>query len=453
LAGRKEYEAEKKGSSLAWAIKCNRPLRIMNTAIAHFFQQLRRLGLKNPRFVCDSRILEPGDIFVALKGERTDGHIFIPEVLQRGASLVIATSGEDPRIYCVKDPLEWIRACALEKLQAIRPLIIGVTGSYGKTTTKDFLAELLKSSMKVFVTPGNANSQVGLPLALMNLEMTDKVAILEMGMSQKGEIEKLVSWIHPDIALITSIGLSHVANFSEGIQGIAEAKGEILRGCKSAFFNQKTDVYEPFRSFKGKKLICTQDRWRAPNGVYFKVGKEQVGPLQPSIEAEYLLENLHLAIACALSLGVTETQIASAVKSLKMEKHRLHQTLHQGILFIDDSYNASPDTMKGAIEYLKIQQASRKIAVIGSMLELGVHAKEAHRQVGEWLKEGVDQVYCIGPETDVIAQICADKAQHFVSLPELIEQLHGSLKAGDCVLFKASRSIGLDRVVTRLTHS
>ena len=191
-------------------------------------QLCKRLEGLEPRFICDSREVLPGDIFVALKGERVDGHEFVDQALAKGAFLALVKQGQGEGRFVCHDPLEFINKLAQRNLKVYQPKVVGITGSCGKTTTKKFLDEVLNTSFGVFSTPGNYNSQIGLPLALCSLRPQHKIAILEMGMSCAGDIAKLMSWIKVDLAIITSIGLSHAENFKDLDQGIAKAKAVLI---------------------------------------------------------------------------------------------------------------------------------------------------------------------------------------------------------------------------------
>jgi UDP-N-acetylmuramoyl-tripeptide--D-alanyl-D-alanine ligase len=231
--------------------------------VENFLILVNKLQEKNRddsfEFIVDSRKIKKGDVFVALVGEKTDGHLFIDEAIRKGASLVVASKKQSllsDQIFYTKDPIDLIKKVCIERMKNFNPLFIGITGSCGKTSTKAILAQLLKKAFPVFVTKGNANSQIGLPLALMDLRKEHTIAVLEIGMSHQYEILKQVEWIPLKMAIITSIGLSHVENFKDGIEGIAKAKGEILAKNENveAFFNDQTLMFEPFASYLHKNV-------------------------------------------------------------------------------------------------------------------------------------------------------------------------------------------------------
>lgn len=420
----------------------------MKQNLNHYFQTLSslQLDLDKIRYVADSRLVQKGDVFVALKGENTDGHFFVNQAFEKGASLAIVKSDYSQiseKIFRVEDPYAFLRELASYKLKTYKPTTIGITGSCGKTTTKHFLEAILKAKFSVFSTPGNYNSQIGLPLALASLKKDQNIAVLEMGMSHMGDILKLREWIDLDYAIVTSIGLAHAENFHDQDIGISKAKAEILKGNPKAFFNQKTAEYEVFQAASNYKILSTKEINIDQNGVSFCVDQKWLGPFKTTIDAPYLLENLHLAIALAISLGMTQEEIQKGLSYILPFEKRLSTKKIQNIEFIDDSYNASPTSMRGAITYLKQKNAKRKIAIIGSMRELGVVSLREHLQLASDLKEGIDLVICIGEETKPIVEALKEKAFFMQNLSDIIACLDSELKEGDLVLIKGSHSTKL----------
>jgi UDP-N-acetylmuramoyl-tripeptide--D-alanyl-D-alanine ligase len=403
----------------------------------------KKLEGLEPRFICDSRQIVPGDVFVALKGERVDGHEFVEQALDKGAVLALVKEGEGKGRFVCHDPFEFIQKLAQRNLETYQPKIIGITGSCGKTTTKRFLQEVLNTSFSVFATPGNFNSQIGLPLALCSLKPEHEIAILEMGMSRAGDIAKLTSWIKVDIALITSIGLSHAENFKDLDQGIARAKAEILNNHPIAFFNERTEKYPPFQKAYRKHVLQTDEIKKCEMGYLFKMGHEWKGPFAIQLQVPCLLENMHLVLACAYFLGMSDEAVALALGKLTPEKQRLSHHRIQGIDFIDDSYNASPSSMKEAISYLKSCSGERKIAVLGSMKELGEVCEKEHLALVDPLSSQIDHVLCLGKEMKPVAEMLGPKASFFSTLLDLQRALKTGLRSGDRVLIKGSHSTGL----------
>lgn len=428
----------------------------MQTQIENFLNKLQVLAVElgyYPKFSCDSRLVEKGSVFIALKGSFTDGHYFIDEVMAKGASFCLVSSNyekNEPYLFKVDDVLTFVKQVASYKIQLYKPITIGITGSCGKTSTKYYLAHLLEEKFRVFASCGNFNSQIGLPLALLSLEQKYQVAVLEMGMSHRGDITKLCTLFPLDYAIITSIGLAHAENFEDKDIGIACAKGEILLNHPKAFYNQRTDDYLPFKDYDHKTVIHTSGISLFDQQTCFLINNQSVGPCYLHIDAPHLLENLHLAIACAKELGVTNEAIIKAAQELRAEKGRLAIVKKNQITFIDDSYNASPSSMKAAITYLKQQQGQRKIALIGAMRELGSITNQEHLNLYHDLKEGIDYIFFVGDETRALHQKL-DKSSRFInSIDELVLCLKTFLTPHDVVLIKGSHSTHLHTVLDKL---
>lgn len=428
----------------------------MQTQIKDFLNKLQALALElgyYPKMSCDSRLIDKGSVFIALKGAHTDGHFFIDEVIAKGAKLCLVSSSYEKNheyFFKVDDVLSFVKQVASYKIALYKPLTIGVTGSCGKTSTKYYLAHLLKQKFEVFASFGNFNSQVGLPLALLSLEQKHQVAVLEMGMSHRGDITKLCALVPLDYAIVTSIGLAHAENFEDKDLGIACAKGEILLNHPKAFYNQRTNDYLPFKNYDNKSVIDTSGVHISHEEISFLINNQLIGPCYLQIDAPHLLENLHLAIACAKELGVSDDALIKAAQELTSEKGRLAIVKKNQITFIDDSYNASPSSMKAAIAYLKKQQGQRKIALIGAMRELGDITAKEHLNLYDDLKEGIDHIFFVGEETKELHRKL-DKCSSFINtLDELVMCLKTFLNHDDVVLIKGSHSTNLYTLVDRL---
>lgn len=428
----------------------------MQTQIDDFLDRVHSLAQNlgyYPRFVCDSRQIQKGFVFVAFKGEHTDGHYFAQEAIDKGASFCLVEDSyslEGAHFFKVQDVLEFIKQVVSYKIIKYRPITIGITGSCGKTSTKYYLSKILEKKFDVFATFGNFNSQIGLPLALLSLEKKHQVAVIEMGMSHLGDITKLCEFIPLDYAIITSIGLAHAENFEDQDIGIARAKGEILSNQPKAFFNEKTNQYLPFSLYQNKVVLETANIEKTEKGVSFLVSNEFIGPCRLHIDADHLIQNLHLAIGLAYELGLTNQEIINATKELKAEKGRLEIVRKKGVFFIDDSYNASPSSMKSAITYLKQQTGKRKIALIGAMRELGSISEKQHLALYDDLKEGIDYVFFIGEETWPIYEKLKHKSQFAKNLDQLIDWVEKFLNHDDVVLIKGSHSTRLYTVLDSL---
>lgn len=421
----------------------------MQTQIDIFLLKLegiaKSLG-RYPKFVCDSRKVEYGSVFVALKGQNTDGHNFVNTALNQGASLCIVSENFElnhDHLFKVFDVLEFIKQVSKFKLEHYKPKTIGITGSCGKTSTKYYLSKLLEEKFSVYSSFGNFNSQIGLPLALLSLEPHHEVAVIEMGMSHHGDITKLCQFAPLDYAIITSIGLAHAENFDDKDLGIARAKAEILYNNPLAFFNERTNNYYPFHSYDRKIIVNTSGIKETTEGCSFFINNQWLDPVKLQIDARHLLENLHLAWALCKELGLTDKQLISGSGKLTAEKGRLCIVKKNQMTFIDDSYNASPTSMKAAISYLKKQSGARKIALIGAMRELGAISESEHLALYEDLKTDIDYIFFIGEETLHLQKKLQDNSEYKTSLEELVDDLKIFLKNDDVVLIKGSHSTKL----------
>jgi UDP-N-acetylmuramoyl-tripeptide--D-alanyl-D-alanine ligase len=252
------------------------------------------------------------------------------------------------------------------------------------------------------------------------------------------------------MAIITSIGLSHAINFDDKELGIAKAKGEILKDQPFSFFNENTASYEPFSSYTHRSIIHTDQINQTPLGFAFTLDGVQKGPFILGLQAPHLIQNLHLALACAYKLGLGDEKILKALKHLKTEPQRMTETLINEIEFIDDSYNASPNSMVAAINYLKNKDSKRKVAIIGAMKELGSSSEKEHLALALSLNDKIDLVYCLGEETKKLAEELGSKAILASSLESLQKSLQEVLKPGDSVLIKGSHSTGLHTLLKSL---
>lgn len=417
-------------------------------------------------FSVDTRTLKPGEVYFALPGAQVDGHQFVEEAFAKGASCAVVAnwfkSAFQGLFIRVDDVLKSLQGLAKAFFDLQRPLFtIGITGSLGKTTTKEFLATLLKHHFKVFKSPGNHNSQIGLPLALLNYWNGADIAILEMGMTEKGHISRLVEIAPPDIAVLTKVSLAHAQNFSS-IEAIAEAKREIFTHPKTnrgiyakeidfpiewskktgwtgrsfALRDRATDyslIQEPFANSSQEKSSW---RFKAP-------GLEQ---LLPTIDlmGEPSLHNLLAALSTIHMMGVLVEGIMDQIPHLKLPERRLERVLKKGVLFINDSYNASLDSMIAALKCVEdVAGSGKKWAVLGSMLELGRYSDECHRSVGLEALERVDHLLCFGDECIPMVQVWEEKgrkAEQMQTHEDIICCLRRSIKAGDVVLLKGSSS-------------
>lgn len=418
------------------------------------------LGLQSDRsepvthFAIDSRQVEPGGLFFALPGEKTDGHLYLKAVSEKGAlAAVVSKHYSGPSFGLVllpaPDVLKALHTLAKAAFVMRKEKVVGITGSMGKTTTKEFIATLLEAKFKVGKTQGNHNTKLTHPLTLLNLEGEYDVLVLEMGMSEKGEIAKLVQLAPPDIAVLTRIAPAGMRDFKGGLDAIADAKAEIFSqartklgiiSCQAARFKQVLyggGIPKWIYGWKGD----FEDS-RLGDFVMEEAGSDVIigdsPPIALPFEATHLRENFLAAAAVARAMGVSWTEIRSQALLLKPFKHRFEKIERDGITFIQDCYNANPESVLAALKNLP-KAKGKTIGVLGAMPDLGDHSAHFHTQVGGAAKEHLDRLLCIGEDAKNYAAAFSQggkPALHFSQLAEVKKELFALAEPGDVVLIK-----------------
>lgn len=407
-------------------------------------------------YCVDTRLLKPGDLFFSLPGSKVDGHQFIQEAVQRGAAAIVTSQSSSCAIPVIKvaDPLRALQELAKVFLTKSHSRVVAVTGSQGKTTTKEFMQELLKPYFKVSASHGNYNSQIGLPLSILNhASGEEEILILEMGMTEKGHIRKLIEIAPPEIALVMGVSLVHACHFN-GIEEIAAAKGEIFQ-CQ----NTRLRIYQkgctsilhgiPFESDSAEKWTFSLTR---PDSDFYyddanhciRFGKRSISLQNFKVPGRHNISNLMGAVAVAIYFEVCPQEIESQLVSLTLPSKRLEHVEKRGVLFVNDSYNAAEESVKAAIDSLPSPKGNgRKIGVLGSMLELGQFSEECHYNVGVHAFQHLDEFYCLGEECQPAVNYwlkAGKPARLFLERDELLDFLKGHLVARDVVLLKGSHS-------------
>lgn len=404
--------------------------------------QLFEKLLSYPGFSIDSRAVESGHLFFALPGEKTDGHRFLQEVAQkRGVASVVSRGYSGPdfglTLFPVDDQLLTLQQLARYKLQKNRPQVVGVTGTVGKTTCKEFIAALLDGFREIAWSPKSCNSQISLPLTILNHSgWGEEILILEMGMSQKGEIARLVEIAPPDISVITALSLVHAENFTS-VDEITQAKGEILSRSET-----KLGLIPPSPLLQSmgtcpKKTISFDDLTADyhPKNV----------PLPCLKLPPHHLYNALVAMAVCRELGMQWEELLPRTKLLKMLEGRGTIVEKKGIYFVNDAYNASPESMKAALNSLP-QTMGKRLAILGPMKELGKFSEAAHEEVGTFALEKLDHLICTGRECFPMAEIWRRHCRpidHFDQNDQALSTLKQMAKPGDVVLLKGSHSCRL----------
>ncbi|MDR0885923.1 MAG: UDP-N-acetylmuramoyl-tripeptide--D-alanyl-D-alanine ligase [Clostridiales Family XIII bacterium] len=437
----------------------------------------------------DSRLVSIGNIFFALSGERFDGHDYLDSVAQSGAvAVVVEDTAQVPHDYdgavlVVPDTLRAYQDLAHYYLKMIHPKVIAITGSVGKTSIKDMMQVAMSAKYKTSYTMGNFNNGIGLPKTIFDMDDDAQVLVLEMGMSAPGEIRRLVEIANPDIAVIGNIGISHRENF-ETDDGIFQAKMEIISAfqdgttkdgvlivnaddSKLGALRQEDLPCKLIRVGSGKADIAVHDvTYDEKDGLHFKLdinqAKQDAVPdidFQIPVAGTYNAVNAGIAVAAGDVLDINVKDIARALTSINRTKHRLDLVERNGIKVIDDTYNASPTSMKSGIDHLVAITGTRHIAVLSDMLELGPESKNGHLEVGRYAAEkGLDLIIAVGEKSkDIYAGAFAASpdapdvpdtlVKHFADKLEAARFLDTYVKEGDVYLLKGSRSTHMEELI------
>ena len=433
------------------------------------------------RISIDSRAIAAGDFFVAIRGDRFDGHRFVAGAVAAGAAgaLVDRTGeiGSLPAGTLVVEAAETtaaLQALARHVRRESRARVVAITGSAGKTTTKEACAELLSARYRVFRNKGNLNNHIGLPLSLLDLRSGPDVAVVELGMNHPGEIRTLVAVAEPEVRVWTNVGDAHIGFFASA-EAIADAKAEILDGAAAdhVLIVNADDprIMARVRGFAGRTVTfgiqkdadvrASGVQMRGLDGVRAAVRTPAGGfQLETSLLGAGNLANVLAATAVAVTFEVPLDVIAARAATLRPSRHRGELLrLPGGVTLIDDSYNSSPSALKRSLEVVATATGSaRKIAVLGEMLELGEHAAALHRECGRAAKDaGLDFLLTVGgdpaAELAEAARAAGMPTGAVVAVPgreEATAEVLRRTRAGDLVLVKGSRGIGLEAVVDRL---
>lgn len=424
----------------------------------------------------DSRKVERGCLFVPIVGARADGHKFIDQVMKQGA---LATLSERPLgevdfpYIQVESSLQAVKDLAAYYLEQLQIPVVGITGSVGKTSTKEMIAAVLEQKFQVLKTLGNFNNELGLPLTVFRLREEDEIAVLEMGISDFGEMHRLASIAQPNTCVITNIGTCHLENLGDR-DGVLKAKTEVfdhlkpdatvilngdddklitvkeVQGRRPIYFglNEEFPLYADEIESKGLKGIAC--RIHTPKGTFSVV---------VPIPGHHMVYNALAGTAVGLAYGMELSEIQKGIESLQSLSGRFHIIENEKYTIVDDCYNANPMSMKASLSILK-DAMGRKVAILGDMGELGENEKELHREVGTFAGNcGIDLLICVGTLAKEIAEaakessIQAEKqleAVSFDTLEELLMHLGEQVKQGDTILVKASHFMNFGKIVEAL---
>jgi UDP-N-acetylmuramoyl-tripeptide--D-alanyl-D-alanine ligase len=426
----------------------------------------------------DSRRVRPGDLFVAIRGARVDGHDYARDAAARGAGALLGERRPEglpadfPSVI-VPQSLDALRSLGMAAKKKMGFRLAAITGSAGKTTTKDFTAAMLSRRFAVEKTPGNQNSQIGFPMSVVNLPRSPEWMVGEMGLSEPGDLSKLSRAFEPDVAAILLVAAAHLQFFAS-LDAIAEGKAEILEGLKpgGTFVANADDPRVAAIAARHRGRVVRFGRFAAadvtakdvvpqPDGSRFRLATpEGEAAVHLPVAGPHQVGNFLAAAAIAFAVGVPAAECAAASEGLRPAPHRGELLRHapSGALLFDDAYNANPSSMRAALETLATLPARRRIAVLGDMLELGAEEERWHRETGALVAGRADLLVCVGPRARILGEgaiaagLSASAVRSVDSAEEAAQLLAGELASGDAVLFKASRGIGLDRAVAALAE-
>lgn len=424
----------------------------------------------------DTRTLSPGSLFFALKGERFDGHDFVAQAFEKGAVGIVVSKSELARQYAesdkvvilVEDTLRALQLLAKSQREKYDIPVIGITGSNGKTTTKDMVAAVLSQRYRVLKTQGNYNNEIGLPLTLLQLTPEHQAAVLEMGMRGLGEIATLSQIAQPTGGIITNIGVTHYELLGS-VENIAKAKGELVESIPEHGFcllNAEDGWSRRLSSlcrgkviyygFEARAQVRARDLRNTEQGMEFVLATEQGSIfVKLPLPGEHNVLNALAAAGVGLELGLELSEIAAGLETVQLSAMRLALVPGRNdSLIINDAYNANPTSTKASLKVLAQRKKRRAIAVLGDMRELGSIEVEAHREVGRYLVDlGIDFLLTVGPLARHIAQGAIEQGMEqeriysFARNDDAKRFLAEFLAPGDVVLIKGSRAVQMEEIV------
>jgi len=423
--------------------------------------------------VIDGREAGPGSLFVAFVGEHTDGHLHVPQAAEKGAVAVLGTRATELPTVVVEDPQDALQRLAAHVVAQVRThgglTVLALTGSQGKTSTKDLLAAVLAEAGPTVATYGSFNNELGMPLTSLRVTPETRFLVLEMGARGIGHLTELTDLVRPDVSVVLNVGTAHVGEFGSR-DAIAQAKGELVEALSSAgvaVLNADDERVAAMRTRTHGRVVTfgagdadvrvsdlDLDRLGRPRFRLSSGGETAEVSLR--LVGEHQARNAAAATAAALAVGMTLADVAAAldtVASLSKWRMELHE-LPSGVVLLNDSYNANPESMRAALDAIATIGAddtvSRTVAVLGVMRELGEGSLEAHRQIGHYAAERVARVLVIGADARGIHEGAGEVSTFVDDNAAAVAWLRQNLREGDAVLVKASRGARLDEVAAAL---
>ncbi len=411
----------------------------------------------------DSRNIQSGELFVALRGERFDGHNFVPDALRRGSGALVATPPAEPAdgktIILVQDTLKALQAIARFRRSKRNVPVVGVTGTNGKTTTKELIASVLSRTNRALRTSGNFNNHIGLPLCVSNMQGDEDFMVLEMGSNRRGDIRDLCEIAYPDIAVVTNVGQAHLEGFGS-MEAVRDTDLEVLDFVKTVSVNADDRfLMEGLGHFRGRVItygIDNQADYYAKDikpglrGSQFLLCTPANSEIivQLRIPGRFNILNALAAASVACELGIAMEEVRSGLRAFDGVPMRLELRTLAGALVINDVYNANPASMEEALRELVRLRSSRTIAVLGDMLELGAFAGDAHEELMKKMNDmRIDMLIAVGAEMQKASSVFSGYSRRAEDSAGARAMLMSMMKEGDTVLIKGSRGMHMEKVI------
>ncbi|MBN2105666.1 UDP-N-acetylmuramoyl-tripeptide--D-alanyl-D-alanine ligase [bacterium] len=415
----------------------------------------------------DTRTLQSGDLFVALKGEHTDGHQFVDEALKKGACAALVSrsypGSKQKKMIGVENPLKALQDIAAHHRKNFKGPVIAITGSNGKTTTKEMIAGILAPFYRIHKTEGNLNNHIGVPLTILKSSDQTELMVLEMGMNHPGEIRQLCEIARPTHGVIINVGRGHLGFFQSVVE-IGRAKAELLESLRdtgTAFINGDDPILRTYRytaattiqfGFEKGCQVRAENITQSGDHPAMRIKETE---FHLSVPGEHQLYNALAAVAVGLTMHIPLDQMVQNLAAFQSCPQRMEKIEVGGVTILNDVYNANPDSVMAALKTLSDLQASRRIAVLGDMLELGAFSEEEHVILGKQMRSmKIDQFFGVGPEMAKAVQSLnrngSKRGYHFHHSSDIVPELSGLLHPGDVVLVKGSRLMHMEKIVEKM---
>lgn len=438
----------------------------------NYFGKEKNLSIEITDISIDSRKIREGSLFIPIKGQRADGHDYIESTLKNGALCSLSEKKlpkelepyilVDSTLQAIKDLAEYYR-------MQLDIKVIGITGSVGKTSTKEMIASVLEQKYKVLKTKGNFNNEIGLPLTIFSITEEHEIAVVEMGISDFGEMHRLSKAARPDICVITNIGCCHLENLKD-LKGVLKAKSEIFDFISekgSVVLNGDDPLLSEIETIKGISPIFyglgkenqitaenIQNKGLKGNSCTITHPEGSFEVLVP-VPGNHMVYNALAAVAAGRLCGLSDTQIKKGIESMETISGRFHIIEAEAFTIIDDCYNANPVSMRASLDVLA-QASGRKVCILGDMFELGLEEKKLHEETGRYAGEKkIDVIFCVGELSSHMARGARSSMEnssvyYFSSKEELLKEINKYLKKEDTILIKASHAMEFEKLTQYL---